>query len=255
VTLVEANTRFIEAFMVGLNHEMGRELLWREYPTDLRGTFFRLFWDQRGVPEGSPSLALSPLRRWDQPLGNNFMGLQGKPLLILLIRSELFRRYPTAIVYAAAATGTGSTLKPNYVTARYPLFRGSAEPDIAFFGFDLTKGEAVGGAQGDGKRGWFFIIQQQPGEPTFGLDLDSSNESDDQPPPIKSWSELSWRHLVRSKAELGALSHVRVAQGTPPLPDTSANPPGARWGTNAAHMARITLQQPVRIAIHANQLL
>ena len=31
--------------MVGLNHEMARELLWREYPTDQRGSYFRQFWD------------------------------------------------------------------------------------------------------------------------------------------------------------------------------------------------------------------
>ena len=42
VTLVQPNSRFIEAFMIGLNHEMGRELLWREYPTDRRGSYFRV---------------------------------------------------------------------------------------------------------------------------------------------------------------------------------------------------------------------
>ena len=38
VQLLQTNSAFIEAFMVGLNHEMARELLWREYPTDQRGT-------------------------------------------------------------------------------------------------------------------------------------------------------------------------------------------------------------------------
>ena len=38
ITLVETNQRFIEAYMVGLNHEFARELLWQEYPTDQRGT-------------------------------------------------------------------------------------------------------------------------------------------------------------------------------------------------------------------------
>jgi hypothetical protein len=33
--------------MVGLNHEFARELLWREYPTDQRGSYFRQFWDVR----------------------------------------------------------------------------------------------------------------------------------------------------------------------------------------------------------------
>ena len=34
--------------MVGLNHEFARELLWREYPTDQRGSYFRQFWDVSG---------------------------------------------------------------------------------------------------------------------------------------------------------------------------------------------------------------
>ncbi len=33
--------------MVGLNYEFGRKLLWREYPTDQRGSYFRQFWDVR----------------------------------------------------------------------------------------------------------------------------------------------------------------------------------------------------------------
>ena len=45
VTLLEANSGAIEAYMVGLSHEMGRELLWREFPTDQRGTYFKQFWD------------------------------------------------------------------------------------------------------------------------------------------------------------------------------------------------------------------
>ncbi len=45
-TLLRTNNRFIEAYLVGLNHEMGRELLWREYPTDQRGTYFRIVLDR-----------------------------------------------------------------------------------------------------------------------------------------------------------------------------------------------------------------
>ena len=45
VGLLQTNRRFIEAFMVGLNHEMAAELLWREFPTDHRGSYFRSFWD------------------------------------------------------------------------------------------------------------------------------------------------------------------------------------------------------------------
>ena len=48
------NPPFIEAYMVGLNHEFARELLWREYPTDQRGPPFRQFWEpceRTGRPE------------------------------------------------------------------------------------------------------------------------------------------------------------------------------------------------------------
>jgi hypothetical protein len=45
VGLLQTNRRFIEAFMVGLNHEMASELRWREFPTDLQGSYFRSFWD------------------------------------------------------------------------------------------------------------------------------------------------------------------------------------------------------------------
>ena len=56
ITLLETNQKFIEAYMVGLNHEMARELLWREYPTDQRGSYFRQFWDVSGYlrPERNP---------------------------------------------------------------------------------------------------------------------------------------------------------------------------------------------------------
>ena len=57
ITLMETNQRFIEAYMVGLNYEFARKLLWREYPTDQRGSYFRQFWsvgdtiDSEGLSE------------------------------------------------------------------------------------------------------------------------------------------------------------------------------------------------------------
>jgi hypothetical protein len=250
VTLVQPNSRFIEAFMIGLNHEMGRELLWREFPTDQRGSYFRFFWNRRGAAQ--PEL-MQPIDTWNFPLGRNPSAAGNPDQLVLLVRGELFRRYPNAVIYAAKATGT--VANPKLTTQeRYPLFRGAAPPDVSFFGFDLTAAAARGQ---DPDPGWFFVIQQQPGEPDFGLDL--PKDIDPQPARVTDWNQLTWRHLVQSAAELGALTHVRVgvrpASPPPALPDTSANPPGAEWGLNGAHMARITLQKPVRIAILARQML
>ena len=36
-----------------MNHELARELLWREYPTDQRGTYSRQFWAHRNT--GDPT--------------------------------------------------------------------------------------------------------------------------------------------------------------------------------------------------------
>ncbi len=74
VTLMLTNPPFIEAYMAGVNHEFARELLWREYPTDCRGSPFRQFWDVSRVP--TPGLAgaerarrlkdIKPLHEWVQ---------------------------------------------------------------------------------------------------------------------------------------------------------------------------------------------
>lgn len=201
VTLVQPNSRFIEAFMIGLNHEMGRELLWREYPTDRRGSYFRFFWNRRGSAQQE---FMQPVHTWNAPLGRNPSASGNPDQLVLLVRGELFRRYPNAVIYAAKATG--SVTNPKLTSdERYPLFRGSAPPDVVFFGFDLTEAVARGT---DPDPGWFFVIQQQPGEPDFGLDM--PKDINPRPPRVTNWNQLTWRHLVPGAAELFALTHVHV---------------------------------------------
>ena len=71
---------------------------------------------------------------------------------------------------------------------------------------------------------------------------------DKAPPSLTTWSDLSWRHLVKTEDELKALSHASVKTV---LPDIDKG----KWGRNAAHQAYITLQRPVRIAIHAGEMI
>ena len=49
--LLRTNPEFTSAFLVGVNHEMNSELLWRGYPTDQRGTPFQHFWDRVDGPD------------------------------------------------------------------------------------------------------------------------------------------------------------------------------------------------------------
>jgi hypothetical protein len=268
VTLLETNPRFIEAYMVGLNHEMSRELLWREFPTNQRGSYFRQFWDVRGrVPrprtrqEREQLKDIPEIHGWPgaNGLGDNMTGGSIEGRLVLLVRGELLRRFPTAMVYAARAkfvTGDdGELTRERTLTdeEKYPLFRGTLDPDVTFIGFDLGKDEARGNPNPEaGEPGFFLVMQQQPTEPRFGLDV--ADGFADTLLPLTSWDNLSWGHLAADQAGFDALTHIRLGSA---LPETSnANPPpGATWGENAAHQAFITLQKPVRIAIHADDML
>ena len=235
VAVLETNARFIEAFLAGLNFEMARELLWRNYPTDQRGTYFRQFWD---TSAGSGRPDIEGIHRWgDSSLGDN---AETGEKLVLLIRGELLRRYPNSVIYAVAAVEAGGDVERTLSgEERHPLFRGTMEPDVTFLGFDLTATAALAGA------GWYFVIQQQPTEPRFGMDVADFSTP---PPPLLTWNDLSWRHLAGTEEELKSLAHASVATALPRLA-------GAEWNRNAAHQAYITLQRPVRIAIHASKML
>jgi len=232
VALLETNPKFVESFLVGLNSEMSAELLWRNYPTDQRGTYFRQFW-------GGDEPDIEMIKGWgDSKLGYNANASEN---LVLLIRGELLRRYPNSVIYAVAAVRKNGQLdlSPEPKDELPPLFRGTLKPDVTFLGFDLKREVAIADP------GWFFVIQQQPTEPRFGMDVANF----DKPlPPLTTWNDLSWRHLAGTEEEFKALSHASIKTE---LPDINK----AKWSRNSAHQAYITLQRPVRIAIHASEII
>jgi hypothetical protein len=236
VTLLETNPNFVESFLVGLNAEMAGELLWRNYPTDQRGTYFRQFWDTSGA-DGEPDI--EKISEWgDRALGKNARA-GGK--LVLLLRGDLLRRYPNSVIYAVAAavsTDGRLILSSDPEDEKHPLFRGTL-PDATFLGFDLTR-DAV-----TADPGWFFVIQQQPTEPRFGLDAADFSKP---PPELTTWNKLSWQHLADTEPGLKALTHASTRTVLPSIG-------GVTWGQTAAHQAFITLQRPVRVAIHASKLI
>jgi hypothetical protein len=237
ITVLETNPAFVASFLVGLNAEMGRELLWRGYPTDQRGTYFRRFWEPASGAGQFPDV--DPITTWGQRTPGQVVRTGEQ--LVLLIRGDLLRRYPSSVVYAVKAVSLGGRLdlSPAATDELHPLFRGTLTPDVTFLGFALKKDDAIADP------GWFFVIQEQPTEPRFGLDVADF----DQPlPALTTWNALSWRHLASTEAELNQLSHASVKTALPTIDKVT-------WGRNAAHQAFITLQRPVRIAIHAKDLL
>jgi len=251
ITLLETNPRFIESYMTGLNHEMGRELVWRGFPTDQRGTYFRQFWDTRGrVPpptdqEKEKLKDIAPITTWKETahLGENTATGAAEGQIVLLLRGDLLRRYPRAIIYAAEAIWSADgTRRELGAQERYPLFRATRQPDVTMLGFPLTEQQVRGADnRSAGHPGWFFVLQQQPTEPRFGLDVPVSYGG-----VPAHWSDLTWGHLATDENALKKLVYVPVdglLQGK-----TVDNVP---WGKNSAQMAFITRQPPFRVAIHA----
>jgi hypothetical protein len=295
ITLLETNQPFIESYMVGVNHEFARELLWREYPTDQRGSSFRQFWDVRGfLAEAGVDVEalrerlrdIPELHRWAKDTGlgeHDYREAQGdkEDELVLVIRGELLKKYPTAVIYAHRAVWERtpaneidktqprklSPLSPAQETnpprdlVKTPLYEAKVDPDIYFFGFDLTAEKARGGqiVNGEEDPGWFFVIKERPGEPRFGLDLPQAAPQ----PVIHTWNDLAWTDVLNTYAAGGFL---RIGEKTVTL----TNPGNAseakqqhdedsafRWqaDTHAAELAYILYQLPVLMAVHAAEML
>ena len=237
--LLETNPRFVEAFMVGLNEELARELLWREYPAYRTGTFFQTFWG--ATVNGAPAPDIPPIATFDANghLGDHMAGHSTGGNLVLLIRGELFRRYPNALVSAVPATWNSVTKTRGLGTPRHwPIFRGEIGPDISFFGFDIN--DPKGSDDPAANPGWYFLIEEHATEPRFGLEPETSTPQDG------SWNELSWSDsdVVLDHGFLNPASTLSVPSRE-----------GVSWGQDAAAMAYILMRRPVRVALHGRALL
>lgn len=291
ITLLETNRHFVEAYLVGLNHEFARELLWREYPTDQRGSYFRQFWDPRGFLDDQPGdpdelrerlRDITPLHHWSRAsaLGDHDNRSQhgaGEDV-VLVIRGELLKKYPTAVIYAhhAAWQITDGHIdpakerilepltaqeeeKPPRTKVKTPLFEAKIEPDIYFFGFDLTAADAEGGTgqNPNDPPGWFFVIKERPGEPRFGFDIEGDGR-------IVTFNDLAWSDALPGGVpgaflQAGALSPLplqppglgedeKQAQHDEDVKVAPAPASAARWAT-------LLFQAPVMVAVHASEML
>ncbi len=308
ITLLQTNQRFIESYMVGLNHEFARELLWREYPTDQRGSTFRQFWDVKSyLNSGNLSdedlkeklRDIPPIHTWPKAsaLGSHDHREEEKGRdedeLVLVIRGELLKRYPTAVIYAHRACwqrkdGSAADLakdpclrsggidntkerrlapltaaeeaKPPPDKVKTPLYEAKIDPDIYFFGFDLTPEVAKGdsGEDPNDDPGWFIVIKERPGEPRFGLDEEKQED-------INVWNDLSWQHVKPTATS----PHIEIASTPSGFP--LANPVGEEdekkvqheddkkvaWShsMSSAELAYILFQAPVLVGVHASEML
>ena len=230
VTLLETNPRFVAAFLAGVNHELNRELLWRRYPTDQRGTPMRRFWDRIGGGNDVP-----PLHRWVPLTRTLVQQAGGESNLVLLVRGELLRRYPNTVVLAIAASGP-NTPSTRDEDVKRPIFSGYLEPDITFFGFDLEDDDLTVG------NGWFFALQEQVTEPRFALDETVDPMRGGGP---STWRAVAWPDTAIESGANFTIENLRAfaaAARLAPLP------------THGAATADALFQNPVQVLVHARNL-
>jgi hypothetical protein len=307
--LLLTNHKFVESYMVGLNYEMARQLLWNNYPTDQRGSYFRQFWDVSAyVPQPKDPTDPTQLKEllkdiplihtWPKPVPLGQHPNRTDIVLnnvVLLVRGELFKRYPNAIVYAGKAMRDSENHRVlDDTDERYPIFHGTLPTDITFLGFNLSLDDARGGTPAS-PEGFFFVFQEQPSESRFGL------EPNEDESPIAHWADLAWTNcggdsasgrfllpnlgnttrgntILKSPWRLASqvFSIVLNATQVPDFLSPSVQPvrvaipsdggdPKARnynpadaknkWGVNSAQTAYILLRLPFRVLIHADLML
>lgn len=251
VTLMEVNNKFLASLFVGLNHELSREFIWREYPTDQQGTYFDTFWsrlEQPGTVETND--VTTPIHQWgNQPLGYG-LNANGQQL-VLVVKGDLLKKFPDTVIYARKAAYGGDGPAPGLISANthrkidhtslpvFPAFRAKLEGDITLIGFDISE-QTVKGINNNNEfvdYGYYFTFQERPGQIRFGLEKSDVI--------FNEWINASWPNFEN---ELGLLNLYSDES-----PETNADQ--VVWGRSASDIGYVLVQNPVCFYVHAINLL
>jgi len=160
VVALQTNPKFNDAYLVGINSQFIGELHWRRLPVDRRTTPLKMFWGHINFESGRPEPEIRPFPEWPAASELGAVSHQvlhpgdttGQRDLVLLFRSDLFRRYPGTLVYLAripaAPEALDDALKAtpdfHYTAATRdtrpfvgPMFQGAIAGDLVFFAFDI----------------------------------------------------------------------------------------------------------------------
>jgi len=248
IMAVKTNPRFVEALMLGANHEMGRELLWQGFPTDQRGTPFQHFWQRLDKAND-----IEEIHRWNAaPLGKQ---PGSGEMLVLLIRGQLLERFPTLSVYAypkiALETRPGGSsppvpsgskdpkeMLPDLV--KLPVLKGHLGKDITYLGFKINPNRDPSIPDPkldlDYMENFFFILEEQMTEPRFGFD-----EPDGKGQFGTGWQDVDWSEVGAQGVNGGTYFGGNQLQQAPPAQGA------AQWlNPHAATVADALLQRPFR---------
>ena len=251
---------------------MNNELRWREFPTDMRGSIFRRFWDRKRAPSDPAGDDIPEIHGWTQPLGSNYPGhdVNRKEALVLLVRGDLIRKYGEILVTLNRANTTSYSHGGGVDFA--PIFSGQLGADICYYGFDVDREDVLAD-----KARHFFVLYEVPGRVRFGLDIATAavrrnrfafrtaalafplatlgrdpatvllpeHLKTGNPPPSQAltWDELSWAHM-----QLDGAGYIDMSLTFPGV----AEAPNY-WDANrdSASIARSFWQKPIAAVLPA----
>ena len=210
VTPLETNPEFVAALLVGLNQEFNRELLWREFPTDQRGTAFAQFWPTEGADVGR-----------DRPLAGGL--LAGQPCcaaaqgdIAMLVRGELLHRFPgTALL---AVRGVGGELPAGLQRPTgHPAGAGRVHGALPLPGADRRAGR---------RRGLVLRVPRADARHPVRLRLRRTS-----PRTMATWADLTWDGVTTTPAgfvQVGVAPTSRRRRRPTTRPYGAATPPTRR---------------------------
>ncbi len=187
VSVFQANPAFVESYLAGLNTEMARELLWREYPTDQRGSYFRKFWDSESSKESIRNddfFDIKPMHTWEGKLGGNMA--EGKTgLMIFALKGRLMRLYPTTRIYLWRAIYDQKKQQLKYDPAAKegdgilrPVMETFLNEDTLLVGFKTDFYDVLGNpAQND--YGYFLAFQEDVEDLNFTIEKEDDLDQPD----------------------------------------------------------------------------
>lgn len=172
VHAVQTNPEFVDAFLVGANHRSLGELRWRNLPLVTGWTPLRRFWQRIDDAQNGPATDVRPVLDILSPpspghpiwadastLGatDHAIGLGAQ--LVVILHTELFRRYPATMVYLMLNPGGTATWQNDVDEIPdvriWPNLSGALHPELVFFGFPVPPSA--------GKDHWLVLEEPPPG--------------------------------------------------------------------------------------------
>ena len=236
IVVMQTSPAFTEAYLVGLNHALARELAWRRFPLDPTATMFRRFW---AAAPGALDAAVAPIDQWeaDSDLGDHSPAADQ---LVLLVRGALLRRFPTMAVYLSATQSDGTE---RHLT---PSLAATLGAGTAFFGFSITPNEALHPARDSGVTAWSVVVQESVDHVRYGLD---DAPDDGSTATVHGWQDLDWANPHAAGHTNLPVAGPLAGVSRPLTAEASVTAATAIWGADSGQLAAALTRPAFRIRI------